>query len=136
MKIILDTNVLLISFPKKSPYRPIYDAIQFGKIELGISTEILFEYEEILSQKTTPNIAINVIKSFLNLENVIRQEVFFNWNLIHSDPDDNKMVDCAVAFGADYLVTEDKHFNAMKNIDFPKLEIIGADDFLDLISKT
>lgn len=133
MRIVLDTNVLLFSIPKKSPYRPIYDAIQSGKIEVGISNDILLEYEEILSQKTTPTIALNIIKSLLNLENVIHQEAFFRWNLIENDPDDNKMADCALAFGADYLVPEDKHFRILKDVDFPKLEVIDADTFLELI---
>lgn len=46
MKIVLDTNSLLVSIPKKSPYRPIFDAIIEGKLTLLISNEILMEYVE------------------------------------------------------------------------------------------
>ena len=48
-------------------------------------------------------------------------EIHYNWRLITIDPDDNKFIDCAVAANADYLVTNDKHFNVLKEIDFPKV---------------
>ncbi len=135
MKIVLDTNVLLISLPKKSPFRPIFDAIRTGQIQVGISSEILLEYEEILIRKTSSGVAENVIKMLVNLENVHHQDIYFNWNLIQSDVDDNKFVDCALAFNADFLVTHDKHFDILKRIDFPKLAVSPADKLLDLISK-
>ena len=135
MKIVLDTNILLISLPKKSPFRPIFDAIRTGLIQVGISSEILLEYEEILIRKTSSGVAENVIKILVNLENVHHQDIYFNWNLIQSDADDNKFVDCALAFSADFLVTNDKHFDILKSIDFPKLAVIPADKLLDLISK-
>ena len=48
---------------------------------------------------------------------------------------DNKFLDAAIAANADYLVTDDAHFNAVKKIDFPKVNIISSDKFLDILSK-
>lgn len=48
MKIVLDTNIVLISIPTVSPYRLIYDSLLERKYELIISQEILLEYEEIV----------------------------------------------------------------------------------------
>lgn len=96
-----------------------------------ISNEILQEYLEIIEEKTTANIAENFAELLLKLENVKRIEVHFRWNLILNDPDDNKFVDCAVASGARYLVTNDKHFNVLKEINFPPVDIISADQLLD-----
>ena len=45
----------------------------------------------------------------------------YKWNRIIADYDDNKFVDCAFMSGADYIVTNDKHFNILKIIDFPKI---------------
>ena len=81
MKIVLDTNVLLISLPTKSKYRPIFDYLINGKFELAISNEIISEYMEIIQQKTN-----------------------------------------------------DKHFNILKDIQFPKVNIISIDDFLKEIT--
>lgn len=63
-----------------------------------------------------------MIELLLSLKNVKRNEIFFRWNLIAQDADDNKYVDCAIAGNADILVTNDKHFNALKKIGIPKSE--------------
>ena len=54
---------------------------------------------------------------------------YFEWNIVENDPDDNKFVDCAVAANADYIVTEDKHFNILKRISFPSITVINASQF-------
>ena len=134
MKIVLDTNVLLISLPLKSKYRPIFDALRLGKFELVVSNDILLEYHEKLSEKTSPSIADNVVKLILSLENCSLQSIFFEWGLMHNDPDDNKYSDCALVSTADHLVSEDRHFNMLSDIHFPRLSVIRADEFLQLIN--
>lgn len=68
------------------------------------------------------------------LENVKLTKVFFKWNLIIEDPDDNKFVDGAISGNAKYIVSNDKHFRILKNITFPKVDVIKADVFLEEIS--
>lgn len=41
MKVIIDTNVLLMSLPKISPYRPIFDGLINGQYQLIITEEIV-----------------------------------------------------------------------------------------------
>lgn len=41
----------------------------------------------------------------------------------------NKFVDCAITANAEYIVTEDYHFNELKNISFPSVAIINLKDF-------
>ena len=134
MRVVLDTNVLLISLPIKSRYRPIFDALRSGKFELVVSNDILLEYHEKISEKTSAEIADNVLKFILSLENCFLQSTFFEWGLMHNDEDDNKYVDCALVANADHLVSEDRHFNILKDIDFPKLSVIRIDDFLHLLN--
>lgn len=129
MRVVLDTNILLVSIPKASPFHIIFDALLAGKFELVISNEILSEYLEILERKTNAAIAQNVVEMLIALPNVHKQEVYFKWNLIHADKDDNKFVDCAVAGNADAIVTEDKHFNELRNVEFPELTILSILDF-------
>ena len=47
--------------------------------------------------------------------------------------DDNKFVDCAVVANATCIVTEDKHFKELEFVDFPKVEVIGIDLFLNIL---
>lgn len=53
--------------------------------------------------------------------------------LIQSDVDDNKFVDCAIVANASYIVSQDHHFDILKNIDFPKVELIDIDTFVALL---
>ena len=129
--VVIDTNCLLQIISKKSPYRPIWDAFLTGRYDLCVSNEILDEYQEILGQQITPTIAENLVLLILNKYNVRLIEPHFRMELIKADPDDNKFVDCAFAAGADYLVTEDNHFNILKKTAFPKLNLVTLDEFME-----
>lgn len=53
---------------------------------------------------------------------------------MHNDEDDNKYVDCAIVANADHLVSEDRHFKILKDIDFPRLSVIKVDEFLQMLT--
>ena len=131
MKIVLDTNVLLTSLLKTSKYRPIFDALLNKEFNLVISNEIFSEYLEIIERKTTPEIAKNIGELLVNLDNVEQIEVYYKWLLIKDDPDDNKFVDCAIAGNVRFVVSNDKHFKILKTINFPNVEVISSDEFLN-----
>ena len=128
--VVIDTNCLLQIIARKSPYRPIWDAFLAGCYDLCVSNEILDEYQEILGQQITPTIAENVVLLILNQENVQLVDPHFRMGLITADPDDNKFVDCAFAAGADYLVSEDSHFNILLKMPFPQLNLVTLDEFM------
>ncbi|HZY39351.1 MAG TPA: putative toxin-antitoxin system toxin component, PIN family [Mucilaginibacter sp.] len=134
MKVVLDTNVLLISIPTKSIYRPILDALIENKFQLILSNDILSEYIEVIERKASPLVANNIAEMLLSLEDLGKVEIYFEWKLIESDPDDNKYVDAAIVGGADFIVTNDHHFNVLNSVDFPKISIIGIKQFLELIN--
>ncbi len=102
-----------------------------GTIRLVISNEILSEYVEILERKANIIIANNIAEILVKSRHVEKIEVSFRWNLITADPDDNKFVDCAVAGNVKYIVSKDKHFNILKNIPFPKVDVLTIDEFME-----
>jgi len=59
MKVVFDTNVLLVSISKKSKYRPIFDSVLNGTIDLLITNEIISEYSEIIGRKTNEIVSNN-----------------------------------------------------------------------------
>jgi len=136
MRVVLDTNVLLVSIPKLSKYRPIFENLIEKKYTLIISNEILTEYEEIITRQANEIVAQNIVKMLVTLSNVEKKEIYYNWHLIKSDEDDNKFADCAVAGNADYLVSNDHHFNVLETIDFPVVPLIDAEKFLELIKES
>ena len=130
---VIDTNVLLMSLPRKSPYHFIIKSFNEGRYNIILTTEIFFEYEEILKSKANALTAFNILSAFVESPNISLADVHFKWNLISADKDDNKFVDAYLASDADYLVTNDAHFNEVKHINFPKLNIVSADEFLQIL---
>jgi uncharacterized protein len=133
MHVVLDTNVLLTSFSKRSAYRSIFSAFFEKKIALIVTNDMIFEYLEILGSRATPDIATDVVAALLNLNDTLRIFHYFRWNLITADPDDNKFVDAAIAGGADFLVSNDAHFGALRSVLFPRVRVISPDEFLSLL---
>ncbi len=130
-RIILDTNCLLVVVPKRSPFRWIYDEVLNNEIELVVTTEILLEYEEQLSFFYSTEYAENILKVLMNLPNVIKiNPITFNWLLIYQDPDDDKFVDAYVASNTDVIVTNDRHYNILKAIKFPIVNVCKIVDFV------
>jgi putative PIN family toxin of toxin-antitoxin system len=132
MKIVLDTNVLIAVIGKSSIYRPLFDAIRKGEPTLLISHEVALEYEEILSQKLSSQLAFTLINYFVESPIIKKVEIFFFWNLVSADAEDNKFVDLALNGEADFLITNDSHFTDLKKIQFPKVRIISLNDFFKL----
>ena len=56
MKVILATNVLLVSILRLSHNRHIFDSLLQGKFKMAVSESILQEYEEIIALKTNNGI--------------------------------------------------------------------------------
>ena len=128
--VVLDTNCLVQILPSRSQYHKIWTDILAGKVSLCVNTDILEEYEEILAQKTTPDIAHNVVEAIANLTTTVMQNTYVHFELLSTDIDDNKFVDCAIAAEAEYIVTNDKHFNPLRDIPWPRVEVINIDEFV------
>lgn len=134
MNIVLDTNCLLMQLSRRSRYYPIWRNFVDGKYSLCITNEILTEYEEILSQKIGAEIASNVIKALLDLPNTKIVQVYYHLHLITADPDDDKFVDCAFKSNAKYIVTQDHHYDVLKETPFPHIEVVNIDEFLGILT--
>jgi len=129
MKIVLDTNCLLPAIFDTSPFSWLWDAFCNGKFSLCCSTEMLEEYGELLTTFYSVEISESVINTITNATNFIPVTPYFKWNLIIADPEDNKFVDCALNTGANFIVTNDKHFNILKEMNFPYIKVIDIETF-------
>lgn len=133
MRIVLDTNGLVASLGATSPYREIWFGLRNCKYRLCVSNDILFEYQEIIAAKTTPSIANKIIDFILNSENVELVTPFYHFELITADHDDNKFVDCAIAANATFIVSDDKHFNSLSQITYPRLMVVKLMEFVEIL---
>ncbi len=135
-RIVLDTNCLVSSLKRSSIYYPIWRDFVAGKYCLCFTDDILNEYQEIIEQRTgSVDIARNVIAAILNRSNTQHIDVYYHFELIQADLDDNKFVDCAIKAAAKYIVSNDKHFNVLKSIPFPRVDVIGIEQFLEELKK-
>ncbi|MBU1134887.1 MAG: putative toxin-antitoxin system toxin component, PIN family [Nanoarchaeota archaeon] len=115
-----------------NPHKIVELAID-NKIKVFTSLEILQELEKILKRdfKEPEDIIDRQVGLVLEFSDVIKPKVKIN--VIKEDPDDNKILECAVSSGADFMVTGDKHLLNLKN--FGNIKIIKAREFLDIINK-
>lgn len=130
MKVVVDTNVMLVSPFTLAPTYPLFKAFMADELQLCVTNEIVFEYEEVFLNKLGPAFTSKYLALIFKWQNTNYVNPYYRWNLITVDPDDNKFVDCAIAAGADYIITEDKHFNILSNIEFPKIQVISSSDFI------
>ncbi len=133
MTVCLDTNVFLQIFGRKQPYHQILRALLDGRLTLAVSNEILLEYQEVTTKLSGAERwrDMEVLLELLGqLNGNIRQtEPQFRFAVITADPDDNKFCDCAIAAEADFVVTDDAHFGALKSAGY-KPQPIAPEEFI------
>ena len=127
--VVLDTNCLLVCIANSSKFHSVWTAFLNEEFCLCVSNEIIAEYEEILARKTSSVFSEMIVNIILNSENVVFVNPYYRFGLITADPDDNKFVDCAIVANADYIVSQDTHFDILKTISFPKVNVIRIEEF-------
>jgi uncharacterized protein len=135
MKVVIDTNVLIATINRNNFEFFIYEAFVQEKFEWVVSTEILIEYEEILTQMYSEKTAKYVLNILETSPAVVLAEPYYKWGIISEDPDDNKFSDLALNVNAYCLVTKDKHFKVFKKIEFPKLRVVKPNEFKKILRK-
>jgi uncharacterized protein len=127
-KVVLDTNVLLVSLSTKSKLHWIFKNLVDENYILCVTTEILAEYAEIIDQQMGSLASESALGLLENLPNVALITNYYKFNLL-KDPDDNKFVDCAISSNADFIVTHDADFLILKKIEFPKVALLNTVEF-------
>ncbi len=126
----MDTNVFVEALSAKHPYHRIVQGFRAGEFSICISNAIILEYEETLLLRHGRVTVRNFLSSLRYSLFVIPIDPHFRFSLITADPDDNKFVDCAVAANADYIVTSDHHFDVLRDVPFPKVQVIHPEEFI------
>ena len=132
-RLVVDTNSLLQCISRRSRYHELWNSMLDGRNTLCVTTKILEEYTEQLQRFTSPEFTEAALGVITNNPYTLFVTPYFRFKLITADPDDDKFVDCAVAANAKFVVTDDGHFDVLKQIDFPKIYIIGLDDIIQTL---
>lgn len=107
-----------------------------GKFEIAISVPLVFEYEDVLSRSTDPALFLKEdIDAFLDYvcATAHRQDIFYLWRPHLIDPQDDLVLELAVAAGCDGIVTHNRrHFAGAEKFG---LRIYLPGEFLALMEK-
>ena len=132
-KVVLDTNILISAVVFGGKPREILKQAIEGKIRLAVSAPIIEEIREVLGRDKFryPAQMINFIIGELEsiAEFVEPQEKI---EIIEKDEDDNRILECAAAFGADVIISGDNHLLDLKM--YKGMRIIKASDFLEEVT--
>jgi putative PIN family toxin of toxin-antitoxin system len=131
LKIVFDTNIYISAFviPGGNAENACLHAID-GDFELCTSVAILTELARKLGGKfgwEKQKIA-QLIRSIGNLATVLKTTP---WLKVVADDPDNRILECALEAGADFLITGDKHLLKLRN--YENFEIIKLSTFLSML---
>lgn len=129
LRLILDTNIFLVSLASHYKYNWIYQSLLNNKFELAISNEILIEYQEQIAIRYGIESTESTFEFLLLLPNVILKNPSYLWQLIENDKDDNKFVDCYIASQSDYIISNDRHLHQVKDSKFPQINVLRYEEF-------
>ncbi|MBF0328056.1 MAG: putative toxin-antitoxin system toxin component, PIN family [Nitrospirae bacterium] len=118
-RIILDTNVLYSGlYSSKGASFKILEAIEEGKVQMVLSTTLIFEYEDIFKRNQAQlGLSTREIEKILNYfcMQSEHQKIYFLWRPCLYDAKDDLLLELAVASGSKFIVTHNtRHF---KNIE-------------------
>ena len=83
--------------------------------------------------RTWKKIASNITQALIDLPNTKMVQVYYHLRLITADPDDDKFVDCAFKANAKYIVTQDHHYDVLRQTPFPRIEVVDIEEFLRIL---
>ena len=131
--VVFDTNILISALFSQtgSPFRALALA-KIGQIESVTCQEILDEFAEKLllkfkfSEEKT-QFAINEIQKFSRIVTISG-----TLKVVPNDPDDDMVIECAVAGCATHIITGDKHLLSLNQ--HQNIAIAKATDFVNLFA--
>jgi predicted nucleic acid-binding protein len=133
MVVCLDTNAVLGMFGRAAPLLKMRHGLLAGKFRWALSNEIMLEYEEVATREMGYSGAERMLR-FIELaghahDAILRIAPSFRFHLIAADADDDKFADCAIVAGADFIVTEDHHFDVLRGSGY-KPQPVTPEEFI------
>jgi uncharacterized protein len=136
VKVIFDTNVWISIFMQKTLNDEFYKTKE--KINIYISRDIILEVSKVLLYPK--------VKDVINETNWKRKEILraieansivvqpkAKLFIIEKDPEDNKILECALAAESDIIVSGDKHLIELGK--FKKTRILSPREFFDSLKR-
>ena len=131
LRIVLDTNVIISGILFGGIPRSILDMLISGKHDFSLSMPIIEEIREVLNR---PKFGFDNEKALLLIEElhslctIVKPRKSINFIL--DDPDDNKILGCAVAADADIIISGDSHLLSIGS--YKGIKILSPRQFISI----
>lgn len=138
MIVVLDTSVIISALlSAEGPPAQIIDLWEAGVFDVAISTPLLDELKRALDypqvkkfQKMTPDEINTLLGRWSTISVYVEPEVALE--VVEDDPDDNRVLECAVAAKANYIISGDKHLLDLG--EYRGIEVLPPAGFIVLLS--
>jgi putative PIN family toxin of toxin-antitoxin system len=131
VRVVLDTNVYISAILFGGNCEEVLRLANLGSYHVLISKDILLEIKSVLRFKFNwTNKQVTTAMSYLkDITTEIKPAI--SLNVVHNDPSDNKIIECALAGKAHYIVTGDRnHLVPLKK--YKDIKILSPAEFLKL----
>ncbi|MEK6943056.1 MAG: putative toxin-antitoxin system toxin component, PIN family [Nanoarchaeota archaeon] len=132
MKITVDTNILISATFWHGASDRIISKVETKEIQLILSEDIIKEYAKVLNYEEIKNkikdknlIMKHTLSKIISISAIIEPKI--KLHVIKDDPDDNKILECAVAGNVSCIVSNDKHLLKLKT--FRNIPILTPNEF-------
>lgn len=132
MKVVLDTNVLLSAYLwKDSVSKKLLSELLSHGTEIYISQDILLEFQRVLKRDFafTDNESIDAMKDIFSFAKLVEPHIKIK--AVKDDPDDDMVIECAVASCSGYIISYNKHL--LKLIEYEGVKILRPEEMLALL---
>lgn len=128
--IVVDTNNLVAALGQEGNSRELFRNIIDGKVEWFISLKQIAELKKVLAYskfKFSEEQKRVFLEIIFEITNIIDTKI--KLKIVKEDPDDDKLLECAIECGADFIISGDIHLLKLKK--FKEIKIIKVKDFLE-----
>jgi putative PIN family toxin of toxin-antitoxin system len=133
--VVFDTNVLVSAVGWRGPEHEIYQRCRAGELRLVISPELLAELERVLRYPRL-GFAEEEIEAFISdlLEHAMTVSPSQAVEVVEEDPDDDRVLECALAAGARWIVSGDRHLLGLR--EYEGIKIVNAATAINVLRKS
>ena len=132
IRVVLDTNTLVSAAIRDGKPYQILKLVENNEIESITSLNIAEELEDVLKRNKIPFTDKEVelyVEKILSLSKVMNPTT--EVEVVEDDPDENKIIECALEGNVDYIISGDSHLLDLK--EYESIKIKDSNNFLEEI---